>query len=129
MSKSTRPALPDLDDAEFAAKLQPLANTVIPQSGRPNIRTSERPTRSASKSAEQRSRLSVAEHMESIEHQRGPKRRFEYLIPVRVGEALAKDAAAQGKSAATRLLEILRDSGYPVIPEDFIDLRKERGRI
>jgi hypothetical protein len=25
-------------------------------------------------------------------------------------------------------LEVLRDAGYPVIPEDFVDLRKERGR-
>jgi hypothetical protein len=45
-----------------------------------------------------------------------------------VGEALANDAAGRGQSAATRLLEVLRDAGYPVIPEDFVDLRKEKGR-
>ncbi|MDR3740807.1 MAG: hypothetical protein P4L40_17465 [Terracidiphilus sp.] len=59
---------------------------------------------------------------------RGPKGRFEYLIPVRVGDALAADAARRGQAAATRLLEILRDAGYPVIPEDFLDRRKEKRR-
>ena len=52
------------------------------------------------------------------------KRRFEYLIPDRVGRALAEDAASQGKSATARLLEVLRDAGYPVIDEDLVDLRK-----
>jgi hypothetical protein len=75
-----------------------------------------------------KSRISVAKHIEHIEQLRGPKRRFEFLIPVRVGEALADDAAGRGQSAATRLLEVLRDAGYPVIPEDFVDLRKEKGR-
>jgi hypothetical protein len=68
--------------------------------------------------------VQAAREVERIELVRGPKRRFEYLIPARVGEALAEDAARRGVSAATRLLEILRDSGYPVIPEDLIDLRK-----
>jgi hypothetical protein len=72
--------------------------------------------------------LSAAERIEEIEQTRGPKRRFEYLIPIRVGDALAADAAAKGQSAATRLLEVLRDAGYPVKQEDFVDLRKERRR-
>jgi hypothetical protein len=72
--------------------------------------------------------VGAAERLLHIEQTRGPKRRFEYLIPQRVGEALAKDAARQGKSATVLLLEVLRDAGYPVIPEDLIDLRKERRR-
>ncbi len=72
--------------------------------------------------------VSAAERLAQIERSRGPKRRFEYLIPARVGDALADDAARQGKSATTRLLEILREAGYPVIAEDLIDLRKERRR-
>jgi hypothetical protein len=72
--------------------------------------------------------VGAAERLEYIEQTRGPKRRFEYLIPRRVGDALAKDAACQGKSATVLLLEVLRDAGYPVIPEDLIDLRKERRR-
>jgi hypothetical protein len=46
----------------------------------------------------------------------------------RIGDALAKDAAGRGMSAAARLLEVLRDAGYPIKPEDFIDLRKEKAR-
>ena len=72
--------------------------------------------------------VGAAERLAHIEQTRGPKRRFEYLIPARVGDALAEDAARQGKSATVRLLEVLRDAGYPVIPEDLIDLRKERRR-
>jgi hypothetical protein len=134
MSKPPSSALPDLDDAEFAAKLRPLGNVVIPKSRQPDSRISEYPDRQISgysdirKDEESKSRISVAKHLEHIEKTRGPKRRFEYLIPVRVGDALAADATRRGQSAATRLLEVLRDAGYPVIPEDFIDLRKEKGR-
>jgi hypothetical protein len=72
--------------------------------------------------------VDAAERLAKIEQIRGPKRRFEYLIPARVGDALAEDAARQGKSATIRLLEVLRDAGYPVIPEDLMDLRRERRR-
>ena len=145
MSKSAPSPLPDLEDAEYAAKLRPLRDAVIPK----NRTSGETDTRNTGKMASQpsdyadgrksdateapksiptKSRISVAKHIEQIEQLRGPKRRFEFLIPVRVGEALANDAAGRGKSAATRLLEVLRDAGYPVIPEDFVDLRKEKGR-
>ena len=125
--RRSAPSLPDIDDAEFAAKLRPLGDAVIPKTGRTDNRTSgSTDTLSVDHVEARRSRLSVAEHIERIEQVRGPKRRFEYLIPVRVGEALAADAAERGQSAATRLLEVLRDAGYPVIPEDFVDLRKER---
>jgi hypothetical protein len=121
--------LPDLDDADFEAKLRPLGDAVIPKTGRTNNRTSVYPDIRKSGPVDiRKSRLSVAERIEEIEHARGPKRRFEYLIPVRVGDALAADAASKGQSAATRLLEVLRDAGYPVKPEDFVDLRKEKGR-
>lgn len=130
MSKQTSRALPDLEDEELVAKLRPLEKAVLPRSAHSETRKPGYPDKHTSEQPDERrkSRLSVAEHIEHIESVRGPKRRFEYLIPVRVGEALAADAAKRGQSAATRLLEILRDSGYPVIPEDFVDLRKERGR-
>ena len=137
MSKSPRLALPDLDDREFTSKLKPLSDAVIQKSGAVDSRSSGHLEVRNQESADdhragypdiRESRLSVAERIEQIEQIRGPKRRFEFLIPVRVGEALASDAAVRGQSAATRLLEVLRDAGYPVIPEDFVDLRKERGR-
>lgn len=146
MSKSAPSPLPDLEDAEYAAKLRPLRDAVIPKdrmSGETDTRDTgnmaSRPSAydadgrksdatEAPKSFPTKSRISVAKHIEHIEQLRGPKRRFEFLIPVRVGEALANDAAGRGQSAATRLLEVLRDAGYPVIPEDFVDLRKEKGR-
>jgi len=68
--------------------------------------------------------LAAAQRQADVEAARGAKRRFEYLIPDRVGKALADDAARRGVSATTRLLEVLRESGYPVIPEDLVDLRK-----
>ncbi len=127
--KPSTPALPDLEDADFTAKLRPLGEAVIPKTGKTNNRMSVyTDTRVDGRTDARKSRLSVAERIEEIEQVRGPKRRFEYLIPVRVGEALAADAASRGQSAATRLLEVLRDAGYPVKPEDFVDLRKERGR-
>ena len=134
MSKVPSRTLPDLDDTEFAAKLRPLGVAIIPKSKHLDKRISEIPDNQlpvrmdSLKHEGFKSRLSVAKHLERIEKARGPKRRFEYLIPVRVGDALAADAAKRGQSAATRLLEVLRDAGYPVIPEDFIDLRKEKGR-
>lgn len=137
MSKSPRPVLPDLDDSEFAAKLKPLSAAVIQRPGATDMRSSQQPDARMSDIPDRpkagypevrESRRSAAERIEQIEQIRGPKRQFEFLIPVRVGEALASDAATRGQSAATRLLEVLRDAGYPVIPEDFVDLRRERGR-
>jgi hypothetical protein len=129
MAKATSATLPDLDDDEFAAKLRPLENAVLPNTGRTSNRIYDHTdNRIDSKPTKRKSRLSVAERIEEIEQIRGPKRRFEYLIPVRVGDALAEDASKRGQSAATRLLEVLRDAGYPVKPEDFVDLRKERAR-
>ena len=146
MSKSAPSPLPDLEDAEYAAKLRPLRDAVIPKdrtSGETDTgdtgNMASQPSEycadgrksdatEAPKSFPAKSRISVAKHIEHIEQLRGPKRRFEFLIPGRVGAALANDAGGRGKSAATRLLEVLRDAGYPVIPEDFVDLRKEKGR-
>ena len=123
-------ALPDLDDdADFRRKLSPLLNTALPEERKPvqpDVRKSGAPDNQEPVTSKGRptGRVSAAEKQARIEELRGAKRRFEYLIPERVGRALAEDAAAQGKSATTRLLEVLRDAGYPVIQEDLIDLRK-----
>lgn len=123
MTKKPLPRLPDLedDDAVFQRKIQPLIEKALPNDrkrGTPAFRISGIPSiRSAGI-------VEAAQALQQIEAKRGSKRRFEYLIPERVGYALAEDAAKRGVSATTRLLEVLRDSGYPVIPEDLVDLRK-----
>ena len=141
------PALPDLDDdAAFRRKLRTACSCHT--TGQPEIlRYGSRNCRDVLKSGipvhvdsrsagnlecgnadtpEDRTsgRVGAAEAQARVEAARGTKKRFEYLIPERVGRALAQDAAAQGKSATVRLLEVLRDAGYPVIQEDLIDLRK-----
>ncbi len=55
---------------------------------------------------------------------RGPRRGVEFLLPERVVAALRVEAAESGVSLSIKLLEILRNSGYPVIDEDFVDIRK-----
>jgi hypothetical protein len=123
MSKKPMPSLPDLDDDDsaFQRKMRPLVEQALPKdrkSGIPDNHISGKPKdRSVG-------HVGAAQAVERIETTRGAKKRFEYMIPERVGKALANDAASRGISATTRLLEVLRDSGYPVIPEDLIDLRK-----
>jgi hypothetical protein len=116
-------ALPDLDDdAEFRRRMSPLVDQTVPVSRR-SAQTEER-NAGEPDIRDNGNRVEAARRQATIEAARGMKRRFEYLIPDRVGRALAEDAASQGKSATTRLLEVLRDAGYPVIDEDLIDLRK-----
>ena len=111
-----------LDDAAFTAKLKPLAEQVLPTS-KSLVRKADKPDIRTPGTLRQM----VATRRDEIESKRGPKKRFEYVLPVRVGEALAEDARKRGQSATIRLLEVLRESGYPVIQEDMIDLRLERG--
>jgi hypothetical protein len=92
--------------------------------GKPDVRLSDESHNAGSQYDRVNGLLVAARRQAEVEHARGAKRRFEYLIPDRVGRALAADAASRGVSATTRLLEVLRDAGYPVIPEDLVDLRK-----
>jgi hypothetical protein len=123
--------LPDIeDDVVFAARLQPLASKILPREPEarltdiPDIRNSEVPEAGNSGFGRQ----AVAARRDEIEAKRGPKKRYEYVLPVRVGDALAEDARRNGLSATAHLLQVLRNAGYPVIPEDLIDLRLERAR-
>lgn len=123
MSKKPLPSLPDLDDDDsaFQKKMRPLVELALPKdrkSGKPDSQIAGIPE---NRKADY---VGAAKAVERIEITRGAKKRFEYMLPERVGKALADDAASRGISATTRLLEVLRDSGYPVIPEDLIDLRK-----
>jgi hypothetical protein len=122
--------LPDIeDDATFSARLQPLASKILPTAtdkqltGMTNFRNNGGPEVHKTGTPRQTAAL----RRDEIEAKRGPKKRYEYVLPVRVGDALADDARSHGLSATGRLLQVLRDAGYPVIPEDLLDLRLERG--
>jgi hypothetical protein len=123
MSRKPAPSLPDLDedDSTFRRKMGPLLDKTLPKDRKP-LRSDNRITPQPDK--RNSGLVGAAQAVERIETTRGIKKRFEYLIPERVGKALAADASNRGMSATTRLLEVLRDSGYPVIPEDLVDLRK-----
>jgi hypothetical protein len=123
--------LPDIeDDAVFAARLQPLASKMLSKEADPrsvdnsDIRKTELPEYRNTGTG----RRAVAVRRDEIEAKRGPKKRYEYVLPARVGDALAEDARRNGVSATAHLLQVLRNAGYPVIPEDLIDLRLERAR-
>ena len=119
-SKTSSP-LPDLDeDVDFRARMKPLLEQTLPADRRFSISVN----RNSGSQDVEAGLLEAARQQARIEATRGAKRRFEYLIPERVGRALAADAAKHGMSATTRLLHVLRDAGYPVIQEDLIDLRK-----
>ena len=126
MSRKPLPSLPDIeDDDAFRTKMRPLLDHALPEdrkAGMPEDRTAKHPDKRGA------GLVAAAQQQERVETARGLKRRFEYLIPERVGVALAADAANRGVSATVRLLEVLRDSGYPVISEDLVDLRKLRKR-
>ncbi len=114
MSRKPVAALPDVDaDEAFRQTMQPLLSSALPKDRRSGLPV-ERKT----------GRAGAAQEAERIEAARGDKRRYEFVLPTRVGRALAEDAAKRGVSATTRLLEVLRSTGYPVIPEDLIDLRR-----
>ena len=122
--------LPDIEnDAVFTARLQPLASKFLPQP--PDLRKSDRSDNRNSGIPENQipasTRQIIASRRDEIEAKRGPKKRYEYVLPVRVGDALADDARKSGVSATVRLIQVLRDAGYPVIQEDLLDLRLERG--
>lgn len=121
--------LPDIeDDAAFTSRLQSLASKILP--GHPELRktdvTNNRTSGIPYKQTSGTARQAVASQRDEIEAKRGPKKRYEYVLPVRVGTALADDARKNGVSATVRLLQVLRKAGYPVIQEDLIDLRSER---
>jgi hypothetical protein len=95
MTKRPTP-LPDLDDDELRQRLQPLADRVLPGKGNaPAPRTAK------------------------------PKRQgMEFMLPEAVALEIKTRAARRQISATTLMLEVLRDAGYPVVPADFVDLRK-----
>ena len=140
MRKPPAATLPDIDDEVFKQRLAPLARAVLPAGpertlpdvdvGHPasqSVGTSD--TRHAGKSDNDQDKLSSSQAPEPAvvvapRPTRGPRRGVEFLLPEQVVIALKTEAAQRGTSMSVRVLEILRDAGYPVCDQDFIDLRK-----
>jgi len=142
VSRKKPVVLPDLDDEEFKARLRPLEHTIVP-GAKGEVRDSQKqhiggesppaikpPDIQSVGIPDHRSSGAVeaAQRLEQLRQARGEKQRFEFVLPVRVGHALAEEARRAGMSATRKLLEILRNAGFPVLDEDLIDLRKERRR-
>jgi hypothetical protein len=68
--------------------------------------------------------VAAAERVERTRAARGPRKGVEFLLPDRVVQALRVAAAQDGVTMSVKLLEVLRTAGYPVIDEDFVDLRR-----
>lgn len=142
--KPPLPALPDIDDALFKARLKPLADSVLPRLGAaPQSSSAPAPTvgeaigqdldtknsgvpdiRNTGNIDYQKSPFAAVHVVEQTRAARGPRRGVEFLLPERVVAALRVEAAGSGVSMSVKLLEILRNTGYPVIDEDFVDIRK-----
>ncbi len=140
MRKPPRATLPDIDDEVFKERLAPLARAVLPTGPE---RTSPRidgknPAERNAGSSESRyagtsdirdnelgaSQILVLPTVATPRPTRAPRRGVEFLLPEQVVIALKTEVAQRGTSMSVRVLEILRDAGYPVTDEDFIDLRK-----
>jgi hypothetical protein len=140
MRKTPAAALPDIDDEVFKQRLAPLARAVLPagseraspdvasgnlagrENGNPDTRHTGMPEKRGDEaSVPAAAVLAVASAPRPM---RGPRRGVEFLLPEQVVIALKTEAAQRGTSMSVRVLEILRDAGYPVRDQDFIDLRK-----
>lgn len=101
MSRQPIP-IPDIDDEVLKRQLRPLAEQVLPPSAGQPHRSPPAPSAVV----------------------KSPRKGIELLLPETVVIEIKTRAAARGVSASVLILELLRDSGYPVVDADFIDLRK-----
>jgi hypothetical protein len=90
------PAIPDIGDDELRQRLQPLADRVLPRQSAPAQAQPSKPRRQG----------------------------MEFMLPEAVALEIKTRAARRQISATTLMLEVLRDAGFPVVPADFVDLRK-----
>jgi len=140
MRKPPAAALPDIDDEVFKQRLAPLARAVLPavseraspdvdpgnleerKIGHPDIRHAGIQAQKSDKPIVPPAAAPAV--VSAPPPTRGPRRGVEFLLPEQVVIALKTEAAQRGTSMSVRVLEILRDAGYPVRDQDFIDLRK-----
>ena len=112
MSRAPSPPLPDLDDQALIRRLEPLKARVLPGAAAvpPPAPIAAPPP------AEPTPPRPVTE--------RRPRKGIEFLLPEPIVTEIKTRAAQRGVSATILLLEMLRNAGYPVLDEDFLDLRK-----
>ena len=94
MTKKPIP-LRDIDDATLRRRLQPLQASIA-EVRKPSRRAPKKPARQG----------------------------IEFQFPVAVIREIKRRAQAREISATSLLLEILRRHKFPVVEEDFVDLRK-----
>ena|SRR5579872_2150600 len=129
--------------SKHAAETQPASNATLSGTGEgrgeglPNSRITgdpgfeiDREKRAGQESSTQdpssplAERIAAVTHIEEVRAARGPKKGVEFLLPERVVSALKIAAAKDGTSMSVKVLEALRDAGYPITTADFVDLRK-----
>lgn len=109
MAKISPPPLPDIEDtdAEFRARLAPLAERVLPHGA--DYLPPSLPSRPSPKLPS-----------------KPPRKGIEFLLPEPVVTSLKTKALQRGVTATVLLMELLQREGYPVTEADFTDLRKVR---
>jgi len=142
MSKAPTP-LPDIDDEAFRAKLAPLAKAILPPQGKagegsPTTHEGRVVDIAAVRDAAEATATRAAPALFEPSPAPGaapaprpakpPRKGMEFLLPEAVVRQLKTEAAARGVSATVILMELLRDAGYPITDDDFLDLRKEPRR-
>jgi hypothetical protein len=91
---------------------------------RPRPAPAALPTRPTSSSPDLATRIAALTAVEEVREARGAKKSIEFILPERVVKALKMRAAGEGVSMTVLALQAFQQAGYPVIEEDFVDLRK-----
>jgi len=111
----TSQEIPNLDDEELKQRLAP-----IHQALRPDAPSYQPPSVGTSKPLEQ----SLKSPEQTSTEPRRPRKGIEFLLPQAVVAEIKTKAAVRQISATTLILELLRDAGFEVEDDDFLDLRK-----
>jgi hypothetical protein len=113
MSRAPSPPLPDLDDQALIRRLEPLKARVLPGAASvpPPVSIAAPPP-------------PAGPALPRPFTERRPRKGIEFLLPEPIVTEIKTRVAQRGVSATILLLEMLRDAGYPVLDDDFLDLRK-----
>ncbi len=129
-AKRSSAAIPDLDDVTLAEQLAPLkamlpgSRQALPDSPPPSLPPA---LSAADPVGPPAPSPAAAEELQTLPRpvqERRPRKGIEFLLPEPIVTEIKTRAAQRGVSATILLLGMLRDVGYPVLDEDFLDLRK-----